>query len=147
MNREACYLALFQRLRDALPGYWATRDLVPTDKCDLWPALIVCAMEEGAYQTDAGNAPATWRLTAIVALYLQRLSPTIAIETTAHAAIDAVVAALAPRPGEATFGQSFHSTLGDLVERVWVAGNAEIHRKPGDERAVVLIPVEMFTTS
>ncbi len=146
MIRETLYAALFARLEATLAGYWCTRDLVPVASCSRWPACILTAGDQTAQQDDHGNAPALWRLEATVALYLQRADAAQPFEPAIHAAIDQVVNALGPQPAESSYGLSYHTTLGDLVERAWVQGAVEIHREPGDQRAVILIPVEMFST-
>ncbi len=143
MNREACYAALLARLSVALPNYWATRDFVSAAQCNRWPALLVHAIEETAIQSDNGNAGIIWLLQANVLLYVEREGSGQPFETTLHALIDAVVAALKAQGGEMTFGDAPWTTLGGLVERAWVQGTVELWREPDDRKAIVVIPVEM----
>ncbi len=143
MNREACYAALLTRLSAALPSYWATRDFVSAAQCNRWPALLVHATEETAIQSDGDSAGTVWLLQANVSLYVERDGSGQTFETALHAAVDSVVGALRAQGGEATFGDAPWTTLGDLVERVWVQGSVELWREPDDRKAIVVIPVEM----
>lgn len=141
--RETIYSALFDRLSAAMPAYFATRDLVPYPP-DRWPTMVVTAKASNAADGAGWTDPTIWRLGAEVYLYVERRGAAQPFEPTIHAAIDAIVVALAPQPGEASYGDGAHTTLGGLVLRAAVRGNVEIHREPGDQRAALVIPVEML---
>lgn len=144
MNRETIYAALFARIQSVFTDFWATRDFISTATCTQWPAVVLVASDQVASDGDSDTAPTPWRLGALAMLYLQRSDPGQPFEPTIHAAIDQLEGALAARSDEDSFGQTPHTTLGNLVEWARVRGVVEIFRQPDDQRAVVHLPIEML---
>jgi hypothetical protein len=147
MDFETIYQALFARLEATFSGWDSTREFLIFDQVQDWPLLMVNASEMDAIQSDADPVPARWLLRARVTLYLDRSDASTPFETSILSAVAQVVDALKPQAGEASVGASYHTTLGDLVERAWVHGTVEVYRRldPSD-RAMVLIPIEMYLT-
>ncbi len=147
MSRETIHAALVQRLAGAFPDYWVTRDFIRGfDVAEKnWPALIVNATGERDEVDDTSTAPVRRYLEALLVMCLRRADPTQPFEPAINDAVDAVHDALAPKAGERSLGASAHTTLGNLVERACVDGNIEIAREIGDQRALVLIPIEVLT--
>lgn len=143
-GRETIYAALFGRIQSVFTDFWVTRDFISTAECTRWPAAIVLTSDQLASDADTDTAPIPWRLGANVRLYLQRPDPGQFFEPMIHAAIDQIEAALASRSDESSFGQTPHTTLGNLVEWARVRGVVEIFRLPDDQRAVVQVPIEML---
>lgn len=144
IDREAIYSALFTRLSDAFPGYWATREVVPADRCQKWPALLVIATDGTAHQSDEWTTPPRWTLRAEIALYIQRKDSRSDFEPFLFETLGALEDALAPQASEASFGRTFHTTLGDIVQRAWIV-DYEITHHPGDQRAAIFATVEMLS--
>lgn len=144
IDREAVYAALFERIEAAMTGYYATRDLVPASQCQRWPAVILTAGDQVVDEEDGDTTPTVWRLGAVANLYLQRPISALPFEPEINAAIDLLVNALDPQAGEATYGRTAHTTLDDACESARVRGTIEIFRQPDDQRAVVVIPIEML---
>ncbi len=147
MIREDAYAALFARLSEAMPDYWASRNFLPSDRIPQWPALLVWATTEQADPTDFDTQPSVWRLGAVARLHVVRPDPAQPFEPILHAAMDAVDDALDARSGEDTFGRTPHTTLGGAVLEAKLKGLCEIFRHPEDQRAVIEMPIEMLAIS
>ncbi len=145
MDRESKYVALADRLSSAIPEYWFSRDFLSVDQVR-WPALVVNATWERGDTEDFDTAPTVWTLAAEARVHLVRKDRSVPFEVAIHEAIDAVDDALRARGGEATFGRSQNTTLGDVVQEAKIKGELHILRLPDDTRALVEIPIEMRVT-
>jgi len=143
IDREAVYVALFDRLKSALAGdvVFFTRRHLATMECQVQPALVMVASTQGAEQ--ALGTPPVWTLGAEVLLYVQTAnveSP----DTLLHAIVRKVEDALAyQHPEPVGPGELRSTTLGGLCQYAWINGDIEFEPGIGTGQAVVGIPVGM----
>jgi hypothetical protein len=140
VSRETIHAALFDRIREKVPGFLHySRVYQDFDSVPQQPALLVVADKQIPEQQP--NVPTKWRLRAFVILYARNTDPTKPAETVLNEAIDQVVGALQPQPGENGEG---HTTLGGLCQRAWVSGPIDLYQGIPGEQSVAIVPVEIL---
>jgi hypothetical protein len=146
-GRERYYKALYERLTQYVTGaknhYRCTPvSAVPTDK---QPAFIMHVADQLIDQQP--RMPGIHLLGAIVELVARSsTNPARAGDAVLNDLLDQVEAALERQPDEAPApnGETFHTTLGGLVQRCWISDTMVIvSTGEASDQAVALVPVVM----
>ena len=143
IDREAVYVALFDRLKLKLAGdvQFFTRAHLATTECPVQPALVMVASTQSAEQ-DLGTPP-VWTLGAEVLLYVKTAN-VASPDTLLHALVRKIEDALLyQHPEKVGPGELRHTTLGGLCQYAVIGGDVEFEPGIATGQAVVGIPVSM----
>lgn len=142
MNREAVYLALFNKL-SAIKGiktssrillHWA--DVSPNQQ----PALFQAQVSQTAQQVT--GFPTKYILTAKVWVYTHRDTNGVIPITQLNNILDLIDNALKP-----TSSPTNKQTLGGLVEHCWIDGSIETDEGTLGNQSIAIVPISILITS
>ncbi len=140
MNREAIFIALFDRLTGLkTAGAVATCDRRVKLIGDMGPGelpALYLAGDKSSYEQTEG-APPIRTLGALVYLYAANPDRHVSAGVVLNGLLDALEAAIAP-------DWSGAQTLGGLVSHCWIEGAVEVFEGALGERAAAIVPIKML---
>lgn len=155
LDREALTVALFERLKAALPMLkFSDRRAMGWDQVPDQPALIL--VKENEQATSVKGQPTVWVLSFSAVVYMQNSEdPTVSPETQQNQILQAVEAALERTKGEQALANAAfmdtpddpRTTLGGLCSHAWINGTVDSDGGAMGRQGLLMIPIEILATA